>query len=639
MAKLLLEKGARAEGLSLRVAQKLREVGADASLLLPCFVRHASLADVRECIDGGRLDINAEIRLGHTTTRVISTFRDRIDSVIELMGEGARCEGLAIGGSSALQDFSRDRQNVHTSLTNKALCRNVQAAYEILEGFSLKESRTLLELETELENKNIPDSFWQQAQEANKSSCSGRGLAEVRSAAMLTDIAGWKKMLQKTISTAEHHALFAEVQARLLEICDRAKLQEVYDRIIDGDRATYYTNKLRGLLFRTLTEEFGDDLAKLRAEEERDDTQLWGLIQELGDVAEIFTQACADHMVEVVDPVSVSPPMPTASTCSTATIMGASTCSTAMPGGGIGTAVAGTAADVAVTSSTASSTGGGKTAASIITNAAAGAANTGVAGTGSSSSSSGSGTVGPNKTGQDNGGSTTTPTASGSGAPPTEHPGEGAVGKKSYAWQHVNQFRKHKGPAPVSVQLQQIRDRQKQQRQIELETRVKQFEKNSGFHLTNRCLTQEKFDACMRNKTKVELRELKRLVCTASNEYKDPFFKDKDVVLIVIAIHFAPQVSLGNGQVCSEWKIRGGRICDLPTTVNPQAFVCTLRLQDQAFLGWTENRDAKQEWVKGSVFAVLNPVVTFQQSNHKYFVRVRMSRDQLMIPIFIFRAR
>eukprot|EP00392_Amoebophrya_sp_AT5.2_P013296 g13414.t1 len=313
MAKLLLEKGARAERLGLEFAQKLREVGADASALLPCFVRHASLPDVRECIDAECLDINAEIHLGHETHRVISTFRDCFDSVIELMGEGARCENLAIRGSGALQDFSRDRQNVHTSLTNKALCRNVQAAYKILEGFStgfsLEESQTLLELETELENRNIPDSFWQQAQEANKSSCSGRGLAE----AMLTDIAGWKKMLQKTTSTAEYHALVAEAQARLLEVCDRAKLQEVYDRIIDGEHATYCVNKLRGLLFQALTKEFGDDLAKLRAEEEHDGTQLvWGLIQDLGDVAEIFTQVCMDHTVEVVDPVSVSPRYSTA---------------------------------------------------------------------------------------------------------------------------------------------------------------------------------------------------------------------------------------------------------------------------------------------------------------------------------------
>eukprot|EP00392_Amoebophrya_sp_AT5.2_P015182 g15381.t1 len=282
MAKLLLEKGARAERLNLRLAQNLREVGADASLLLPCFVRHASLPDVRECIDAGCLDINAEIHLGHETTRVISTFRDCIDSVIELMWEGARCESLAIGGSSALQDFSRDRQNVHTSLTNKALCRNVQAAYETLEGFSLEESQTLLELETELENKNIPDSFWQQVRKSHER---------------------WKKMLQKTISAAEYDALVAEAQARLLEIWDPAKLQEVYDRYIDGDHATYCVNKLRGLLFQALTKEFGDDLAKLRAEEEHDDTQLRGLIQDLGDVAEIFTRVCADHTVEVVDPV------------------------------------------------------------------------------------------------------------------------------------------------------------------------------------------------------------------------------------------------------------------------------------------------------------------------------------------------
>lgn len=226
----------------------------------------------------------------------------------------------------------------------------------------------------------------------------------------------------------------------------------------------------------------------------------------------LISSSAAAGLVQMPVILPPDPAMPTASTCATATIMPAST-STAMPGDGIGTAVTGTAgvgapavpgaATVVAASSTASSSaGGGKTTASITTSAAAGAANTGVAGTGSSSSSSGSGTVGP-KTGQDNG-NTTTPTASGSGAPPTEHLGEGAaVGKKSYAWQHVNQFRKHKGPAPVSVQLQQIRDRQKQQRQIELETRVKQFEKNSGFHLTNRCLTQEKFDACMRNKTKV----------------------------------------------------------------------------------------------------------------------------------------
>ncbi len=423
MAKLLLEKGARAERLSLASARKLRQGGADASLLLPCFVRHASLPDVRECIDAECLDINAEIHLANETVRVISTFRDCTDSVIELMGEGARCENLVIRGARALQEFSRDRQNVHTSPTNKALCRNVQAAYKLLEEFSIgvaleEWSQTLLELETELQSKNIPDSVWQQAQQANKSSCSGRGLAEVRRAviqafnrfkrdlattpaspshlvtsgtqalalvyralraalsrrpdfnlcadvlspiasallqtqseygwnkqacaqgsvsmvlqvlegrvqvdeaassvaslqAMLTDIAGWKKMLQQTINTAEYHALFAEAQARLLEFCDPAKLQEIYDRIIDGDHAIYCTNKLRGLLFQALTEEFGDDLAKLRAdaEEEGDNTQLCGLIQDLGDVAEIFTQVCTRHLVEVVDPVSVSPRYSTA---------------------------------------------------------------------------------------------------------------------------------------------------------------------------------------------------------------------------------------------------------------------------------------------------------------------------------------
>ncbi|CAD7963731.1 unnamed protein product [Amoebophrya sp. A120] len=422
MAKLLLENGVRAERLSLGSAQKLRGGGVDASLLLPCFVRHASLPDVRECIDAECLDINAEIHLANETVRVISTFRDCIDSVIELMGEGARCENLVIRGARALQEFSRDRQNVHTSPTNKALCRNVQAAYKLLEEFSIgvaleEWSQTLLELETELQSKNIPDSVWQQAQEANKSACSGRGLAQVRRAviqafnrfkmdldatpspsplvtsgpqalalvyralraalsgrpdfnlcadvlspiasallqtqseygwnnqacgpgsvsmvlqvlegrvevdeaapsvaslqAMLTDIAGWKKMLQKTINTAEYHALFAEAQARLLEFCDPAKLQEVYDRIIGGDHAIYCTNKLRGLLFQALTKEFGDDLAKLRAdaEEERDNTQLCGLIQDLGDVAEVFTQVCTDYMVEVVDPVSLSPRYSTA---------------------------------------------------------------------------------------------------------------------------------------------------------------------------------------------------------------------------------------------------------------------------------------------------------------------------------------
>eukprot|EP00392_Amoebophrya_sp_AT5.2_P010744 g10811.t1 len=284
MAKLLLEKGARAEGLSLRVAQELRKVGTGASLLLPCFVRHASLPDVRECIEAECLDINAEIHWGHETHRVISTFRDCFDSVIELMGEGARCGSLVIRGSSALQNFSRDRQNVHTSLTNKALCRNVQAACKILEefsiGLSLEESpSTLLELETELKSKNVPDSFWQQAQEANKRSCSGRD-------AMLTDIAGWKKMLQKTIRAAEYHALVAEAQARLLEICDRAKLQEVYDCIIDGDHATYCVNKLRGLLFQALTKEFGDDLAKHRAEAEHDNTQLQLAVPVVGTYGE-----------------------------------------------------------------------------------------------------------------------------------------------------------------------------------------------------------------------------------------------------------------------------------------------------------------------------------------------------------------
>eukprot|EP00392_Amoebophrya_sp_AT5.2_P013408 g13526.t1 len=266
-------------------------------------------------IDAECLDINAEIHIrgltGDEVLRVLSTFRDSFDAVIELMGEGARCENLAPRGSSALQHFSRDRQNVHTSLTNKALCRNVQAAYKILDGISIgfstleeSQSQTLLELETELKNKNIPDSFWQQAQEANKSSCSGRGrgLAE---ASMQTDIAGWKKMLQKTVSTAGHHALVAEAQARLLKIRDRAKLQEVYDRIIDGDHATYWVNKLRGLLFQALSKEFGDELAKRRAEGEHDDTRLWGLMQDLGDVAEIFTRVCMEHTVEVVDPVSV----------------------------------------------------------------------------------------------------------------------------------------------------------------------------------------------------------------------------------------------------------------------------------------------------------------------------------------------
>eukprot|EP00392_Amoebophrya_sp_AT5.2_P005965 g5975.t1 len=278
MAKLLLDRGARADKNDSKALEwaAQRDHFEMAKLLLVCGAR-ADKIDVSKVLEraaqsndlevakllldwGARADEKGcQIHLGHDTTRVINTFRDCVDSMIELMGEGARCENLVIRGSGALQDFSRDGQNVHTSLTNKALCRNVQAAYKILEefgiGFSLEESQTLLALELQLKNKNIPDSFWQQAQEANKRSCSGRGLAEVRRAAMLTDIAGWKKMLQKTISTAECHALVAEAQARLLEICDRAKLQEVYDCIIDGDHATYYVNKLRGLLFQALTKD------------------------------------------------------------------------------------------------------------------------------------------------------------------------------------------------------------------------------------------------------------------------------------------------------------------------------------------------------------------------------------------------
>lgn len=52
-----------------------------------------------------------------------------------------------------------------------------------------------------------------------------------------------------------------------------------------------------------------------------------------------------------------------------------------------------------------------------------------------------------------------------------------------------------------------------------------------------------------------------------------------------------------------------------------QATVIKLRLHDQAYIAWTQNKEASAELKKGSVFAILNPTVTCV--NHSYIAKVR----------------
>ncbi|CAD7965876.1 unnamed protein product [Amoebophrya sp. A25] len=202
------------------------------------------------------------------------------------------------------------------------------------------------------------------------------------------------------------------------------------------------------------------------------------------------------------------------------------------------------------------------------------------------------------------------------GATPTTDPAS-----KSYNWGVKSQFAKP-SLSDTAAQLERIREQQRERRQKQAAERMKAYEKNSGFHISERCLSQEKFDACMRDKIKVELRDIRRLVSTGgfhdkTADYKDPAYKGKNVVLIVIAIHFQDQQSLGDGQVCAQWKI-----CDLPTVACPQATVVTLRLFSGAFLTWTKSQEAKNELKKGSVFAILNPAVSLQPGTARYFARV-----------------
>ncbi|CAD7958846.1 unnamed protein product [Amoebophrya sp. A25] len=407
--------------------------------LLPCFVRSASLRDVRECVESGRLDINAGVSLDGSHANfvsVVSTFRNNINAVMALMSDGAKCDvlGIHVHNESALRRFVHDRQNAHTTLSNKIICRNVQRAYKMAGG----KDRKLLDLE-ELKDEisGLSDACWEKVlrsswlEEEVKMSTplaasvkrfvldavdrlgqlrgddfspsplvsSGQEalelvyralevafskgldydhgkdvLAPLAGALLQTEteygwrggrscpqgsmamvlqvlegrveetekeaeaekkenapcsLADWKGWLQACFDAGKCEHLYHEVQSRLLEYGYADRLQNIYEKIVEGDHYQFYVNKLRGLVFQMLCEEFSQDLAKRRLE--RDENNLRQLVEHLGHVANLFTEVCETNMLNVIEPVAKEPQYNIHQTVSASTTIKSSKCAGARP--------------------------------------------------------------------------------------------------------------------------------------------------------------------------------------------------------------------------------------------------------------------------------------------------------------------
>ena len=77
---------------------------------------------------------------------------------------------------------------------------------------------------------------------------------------------------------------------------DRTKLQQIFDKFIDGEKVIFAQNELRGLLFGAVLAEFDHLVAKLflEGDEPRVTPAVETLLRNMAEIAEVFTECLAD---------------------------------------------------------------------------------------------------------------------------------------------------------------------------------------------------------------------------------------------------------------------------------------------------------------------------------------------------------
>ncbi len=135
--------------------------------------------------------------------------------------------------------------------------------------------------------------------------------ADLEKEGLPRDLDSYHKLLKKVQDKVDVEGLRAEAVARLIEKCERARLQEIHELMLDGANWDFVLNEFRGVFFSALAEEFGHVLAKfyIRAGDDGEIQMLDGMKETLWSlvhIAEIFVDCITSdpsHVPRVLEPL------------------------------------------------------------------------------------------------------------------------------------------------------------------------------------------------------------------------------------------------------------------------------------------------------------------------------------------------